>query len=194
MDEKEWEQLEQEIVNCRKCSLWKTRNNPVMGEGSRDARIMFIGEAPGYWEDVKGKPFVGKAGALLDELLGSINLRRNEVYIANILKCRPPGNRNPLQNEIKACTPYLDRQIELIHPIVIATLGNFALSYIFEKFGLKQESVGRVHGELFPVKTLFGDLTIIPLYHPAAAVYNPALKETLLKDITAVKRVFDEKK
>ena len=131
-----WKQLEDAVANCRKCSLWKTRSNPVVGGGSKDAKVMFIGEAPGYWEDVKGRPFVGRAGRVLDELLESINLSREEVYITNILKCRPPNNRNPLQSEIEACTPYLDRQIELMNPEIIATLGNFALSYISEKFGL----------------------------------------------------------
>ncbi|RLI64008.1 MAG: uracil-DNA glycosylase [Candidatus Asgardarchaeum californiense] len=189
MDNRKWRQLEKEIANCRKCDLWKTRKNPVIGEGSKDARIMFIGEAPGYWEDIKGRPFVGKAGKIFDELLQSIDLRREEVYIANVLKCRPPNNRNPFQNEIDACTPYLDQQIELIHPRIIATLGNFALSYISKKFGLKQENIGQSHGKIFKIKTLFGDLIIIPLYHPAAAVYNPLLKKTLLEDIAVVKRL-----
>ncbi|MCD6468950.1 MAG: uracil-DNA glycosylase [Thermoplasmata archaeon] len=186
-----WKQLEDAVANCRKCSLWKTRSNPVVGGGSKDAKVMFIGEAPGYWEDVKGRPFVGRAGRVLDELLESINLSREEVYITNILKCRPPNNRNPLQSEIEACTPYLDRQIELMNPEIIATLGNFALSYISEKFGLDLENVGGVHGKVFKIKTLFGDITIIPLYHPAAAVYNPALKEVLLRDIRAIKAASD---
>ncbi|HHH79463.1 MAG TPA: uracil-DNA glycosylase [Thermoplasmatales archaeon] len=186
-----WKQLEDAVANCRKCSLWKTRSNPVVGGGSKDAKVMFIGEAPGYWEDVKGRPFVGRAGRVLDELLESINLSREEVYITNILKCRPPNNRNPLQSEIEACTPYLDRQIELMNPEIIATLGNFALSYISEKFGLDLENVGGVHGKVFKIKTLFGDITIIPLYHPAAAVYNPALKEVLLRDIRAIRAASD---
>ena len=186
-----WKQLEDAVANCRKCSLWKTRSKPVVGCGSKDAKVMFIGEAPGYWEDVKGRPFVGRAGRVLDELLESINLSREEVYITNILKCRPPNNRNPLQSEIEACTPYLDRQIELMNPEIIATLGNFALSYISEKFGLDLENVGSVHGKVFKIKTLFGDITIIPLYHPAAAVYNPALKEVLLRDIRAIRAASD---
>lgn len=193
MDDK-WSILEQQIGDCRRCNLWKTRNNPVVGDGSTDARAMFIGEAPGYWEDVKGKPFVGKAGKILDELLNSIDLKREEVYITNILKCRPPNNRNPLQSEIDACTPYLDKQIEIVNPEVIATLGNFALSYISGKFGLKADNVGRVHGRVFKIKTLLGNLFIIPLYHPAAAVYNPALKKALLEDIKTIRTMFDENK
>lgn len=189
MNNEKWDQLKKEIVNCRKCDLWKTRNNPVVGEGKKTARIMFIGEAPGYQEDIKGRPFVGKAGKILDELLESIDLKRKDVYIANVLKCRPPNNRNPSQTEINACTPYLDRQIEMIQPKVIAPLGSFALAYITKKYGLKQESIGRAHGKTFKIKTLSGDLTIIPLYHPAAAVYNPLLKNTLIKDISILKRL-----
>ena len=192
MNEKEWGLLEKEIINCKKCDLWKTRNNPVIGEGSKNAHVLFIGEAPGYWEDVKGHPFVGKAGKIFDELLESIGLRRDEVYIANVLKCRPPSNRNPSQEEVDACIPYLDRQIEMIHPRIIATLGNFALSYISKKFGLKQENIGRIHGKTFKIKTLFGDLIIIPLYHPAAAVYNPLLKNTLLEDISIMKKFLEQ--
>ncbi|MEX0569022.1 MAG: uracil-DNA glycosylase family protein [Candidatus Njordarchaeota archaeon] len=189
MNEKEWDRLEKEIINCKKCNLWKTRNNPVIGEGSRTAHVLFIGEAPGYWEDVKGRPFVGKAGKILDELLKSIDIDREKVYIANVLKCRPSGNRNPSQTEIESCVPYLDRQIEMINPKIIVTLGNFALLYIAGKFGLKQENIGRIHGKTFKIKTLFGDMTVVPLYHPAAAVYNPSLKKTLLEDIGVVKRL-----
>jgi len=183
----EWKELENKIKNCKKCSLWKNRNNPVVGEGRKDARIMFIGEAPGYWEDIKGRPFVGKAGKVLDELLDSINLKREEIYITNILKCRPPNNRNPLQEEIDFCTPYLDRQIELINPEIIATLGNFALAYISHKFGLEKKNIGTMHGKMFKIKTLFGDICIVPLYHPAAAVYNPQMKDILLEDMKSVK-------
>jgi len=189
MNEKEWDRLEKEIINCKKCNLWKTRNNPVIGEGSRTAHVLFIGEAPGYWEDVKGRPFVGKAGKILDELLESIDIDREKVYITNVLKCRPSGNRNPSQTEIESCVPYLDRQIEMINPKIIVTLGNFALLYIAGKFGLKQENIGRIHGKTLKIKTLFGDLTVVPLYHPAAAVYNPLLKKTLLEDIGVVKRL-----
>jgi DNA polymerase len=187
-------QLEQDVRNCRKCELWKARKNPVVGEGSIDACVMFIGEAPGYNEDVQGKPFVGKAGKLFDELLSSIGLQRKEVYVTNILKCRPPNNRNPLKSEIKKCTSYLEKQIMIIQPSVIVTLGNFALSYIFRKFGLKAERVGNVHGSIFRIKNLQFDLTIIPLYHPAAAVYNPELKKVLIKDFRSITKILHEKK
>ena len=176
------------VINCRKCSLWKTRNHPVVGDGSLDAKIMFIGEAPGRNEDLQGKPFVGKAGKILDELLESINLKREDVYIGNILKCRPPNNRNPMKSEIETCTGYLDRQLEIIQPKVICPLGNFACSFIFEKFGLKTEKISGLHGRIFQTNTLFGKITIIPLFHPAVATYNPNTKTVLLEDFQIVKK------
>lgn len=180
--------LKQGIENCKKCNLWKTRDNPVIGEGSLDAEVLFIGEAPGYWEDKKGRPFVGRAGKILDELLEDISLKRDEVYIANILKCRPPSNRNPLPSEIAACTTYLDRQIEIINPKIIATLGNFSTKYILEKYGLKSERIGKTHGKVFHVANLLGKTKIIPLYHPAAATYNPNMKNVLAEDFKKIKR------
>ncbi|MBC8522079.1 MAG: uracil-DNA glycosylase [Candidatus Syntrophoarchaeum sp.] len=180
--EEEMERVEKEIKECRHCELCKTRNNPVVGEGSLSAKVMFVGEAPGYYEDLKGRPFVGKAGKVLDELLESVGLQRNEVYITNVLKCRPPGNRNPATAEIKACTPYLDAQLEIIKPEVIATLGNFSLSYIFDKFGLKKDKISKMHGKVFDVSTIASIKKIIPLYHPAVATYNPGMKEVLVED------------
>jgi len=179
--------IEQEIRNCKKCGLSKTRNKPVVGEGSLDAKIMFIGEAPGFNEDMQGQPFVGKAGQLLDELLASAGLERAEIYITNILKCRPPKNRNPQPEEIKACTPYLDRQIAIIKPVTLCPMGNFAATYIMEKFGHKAESIGRIHGRVFKVRNLLLDARIIPLYHPASAVYNPAMKFILIADFKLIK-------
>ncbi|HEW89812.1 MAG TPA: uracil-DNA glycosylase, partial [Candidatus Bathyarchaeota archaeon] len=120
-----------EIKACTRCPLHATRKNPVPGEGSLDAELMLIGEAPGRWEDEKGRPFVGAAGKLLNKLLGVAGFRREEVYIANVLKCRPPGNRDPRPEEVSACTPFLDRQIEIIGPKVIATLGRHSTRYIF---------------------------------------------------------------
>ena len=184
--EKEIKQLEHVIVSCKKCELWKTRKNPVVGNGSLDAGVMFIGEAPGYHEDMQGVPFVGRAGKVFDELLQSIELKRGEVYVCNILKCRPPGNRNPFDSEIKACTPYLDRQITAIKPKVIGTLGNFATSYVLEKFGLQAEKIGKIHGKTFHIKNLLFESRIIPLYHPAAATYNPNMKSVLMDDFKAI--------
>ncbi len=187
MNGEEMKKLRQDIHECRLCDLWKTRNNPVVGEGSLTAGVMFIGEAPGYNEDQQGKPFVGRAGKIFDELLSSIELKRKDIYITNILKCRPPGNANPSPEQIKACLPYLDRQIKIIQPNVISTLGNFALSYIFDKFGLKQEKISSVHGRIFTVSNLIGAKKIIPLYHPAAATYNPEMKGLLLEDFKLIR-------
>ena len=184
--EKEIKQLEHAIVSCKKCELWKTRKNPVVGDGSLNASVMFIGEAPGHHEDLQGIPFVGRAGKVFDELLQSIGLERKEVYVCNILKCRPPDNRNPFDPEIKACTPYLDRQITAIKPKVIGTLGNFATSYVLEKFGLQAEKIGKIHGKTFHIKNLLFESRIIPLYHPAAATYNPNMKSVLMDDFKAI--------
>ena len=176
--------IEERIKTCKRCELWETRTNPVVGAGSLSAKIVFVGEAPGYYEDLKGEPFVGRAGKVLDELLASGGLHRNDVYIANVLKCRPPGNRNPLIEEIRACTPYLDAQLALIQPEIIATLGNFSLASIFDKFGLhaKKDKISKIHGTVFTVSTITGVVKIVPLYHPAVATYNPNMMETLLED------------
>ena len=182
--------VEKKIKNCRRCELWKTRNNPVVGECSLDSKIMFIGEAPGYNEDLNGKPFVGRAGLVFDELLESAGLQRKEIYITNIIKCRPPDNRNPSTTEIKACTDYLNRQISIIQPDIIVTLGNFALSYVFERFGLKQEKIGKIHGKVFKVNTIVGSQRIIPLYHPATATYDPGMKSILIEDFKSISKVY----
>ena len=185
----EMKSLNDDVSACRDCGLHRTRNKPVPGEGSLDARIIFIGEAPGSNEDMQGRPFVGRAGMFLDELLSSVGLKREDVFIANILKCRPPGNRNPKAEEIRSCTSYLDRQIATIAPETICPMGNFATSYILEKYGLKPEPIGRIHGKSFRIKNLLLDARIIPLYHPASAVYNPKMKYTLLDDF---KRMVEE--
>jgi len=185
----EMERVAKSVKACTRCQLWQTRTNPVVGTGSLSANILFVGEAPGYYEDVKGEPFVGKAGKVLDELLESIGLKRSDVYIANVLKCRPPGNRNPLTEEIQTCTPYLDAQLEIIAPEVIATLGNFSLAYIFDKFGLEPERISKIHGKVFTVSTIAGIKKIVPLYHPAVAVYNPGMKEVLREDFKVLVKI-----
>ena len=182
MAERELKALESKIRECKLCELWKTRTNPVIGEGSISTGIMFIGEAPGYYEDLQGRPFVGKAGRILDKLLHSVALERADVYITNVLKCRPPGNRNPKPHEIEACTPYLDSQLAIIEPRIIVTLGSFSLSYIFHKFGLKPDKISKIHGKVFTVSTISGIKKIIALYHPAVATYNPGMKEILMED------------
>ncbi len=181
--------LKEEILNCKKCPLWKTRNNPVLGEGSLNDGIMFIGEAPGFNEDKQGKPFVGRAGEVFDELLNSIDLKRERIYITNVLKCRPPNNRNPSQEEIKTCSPYLNEQIEIIKPKIICCLGNFATDYILKKFDLKDkiQGISKIHGNVFNVSTLNGTIKIIPIYHPAVATYDPNMLKILKKDFENIK-------
>lgn len=193
--EKEIEELKKEVLGCRKCPLYKTRKNPVFGEGNTNAKIMIIAEAPGRWEDVKGRPFVGAAGKVLDELLESIEIKRKDVFICNVLKCRPVAlslqNRAPSLEEIKACSPYLLRQIKIIKPEIICTLGNYSTAFIFEKCGLKEwvQGISRIHGKVFKIKSPQASLKVIPLYHPAVAVYNAKMKGTLLKDFQVLKNV-----
>jgi len=191
--EEAMEKIKREVLDCQKCPLYKTRTNPVIGEGSLDAKIMLIGEGPGYWENQKGIPFCGAAGKVLDELLESIRIKRKNVFIGNLLKCRPvtpdSKNRAPNLEEIKACTPFLERQIEIIKPQIICTLGNYSTAFIFEKYGLKNqiEGISKIHGKIFEVKTLFASVKIIPLYHPAVVTYNSNMKEVLLKDFKILK-------
>lgn len=183
-----WNDFEDRVKKCEKCGLSKTRNKAVPGSGNYDAEIMFVGEAPGSQEDKKGKPFVGRAGGILDDLFDSIGIKRDEVYITNILKCRPPENRDPRRDEIDFCTPYLDKQTRVINPKVIATLGNFATKYIMGKYGLDVKSIGKIHGEIFSVNNLALSARIIPLYHPAVATYNPNMIETLEEDFKVLKK------
>jgi len=165
--------IEAEVKACRKCGLWKTRKNAVAGEGNPHAAVMFIGEAPGYWEDVKGRPFVGAAGKLLDEMLLGIGLSRGEVYIGNILKCRPPENRDPFPVEVEACTPFLDRQIQIIEPRLIVPLGRHSTSYILSKAGFKDaEGITELRGKVYRADVLGLRVSVIPMYHPAAALYS----------------------
>jgi len=178
---KKLEELEKEIGKCKKCELSKTRKFPVPGEGKIDARVMLIGLGPGYHENLQGKPFVGSAGKFLDELLKLAGVERKEVYITNVIKCYLPDN-HPTREQIKACSLYLNQQIELIKPEVILTLGNISTSYIFQKFNLKLESIGKIHGQVFEISTLLLYAKIIPMYHPASALYNPGMKELLKND------------
>jgi len=180
-----------EIVNeiniCTKCRLHQSRTNPVPGEGSLDSSLMFIGEAPGAREDATGRPFVGAAGKLLTQLIESIGLSRDEVYITNVVKCRPPQNRDPQADEIYTCLPYLRRQINIIRPRVIVTLGRHATKTVFELAGIPFGSMTRVHGEEFRGRIDGKYVTIIPTYHPAAALYNPNLRKTLVEDFQIIK-------
>ena len=159
------EQLEQQIRICQRCPLGQLRTHAVPGEGPADAEIMFIGEAPGYHEDQQGRPFVGASGRLLEKLLAQIHLTREDVYITNVVKCRPPANRDPLPQEIEACAPWLQQQIELIDPLVIITLGRFSLA----KFFPQDARITRVHGQ----PLMQEGRAIVPMFHPAAALRNP---------------------
>jgi DNA polymerase len=182
--------IKDEIINAKDSPLYdyriKNKYFPVIGEGSHNAKIMFIGEAPGKNEAETGRPFCGAAGHVLDELLESIGLNRKEVYITNILKDRPPMNRDPLPNEIEFYAPFLDRQIKIIKPEIIATLGRFSMAYIMKKFGLESElkSTSAMHGKVFSA----GEIKIIPLYHPAVAIYKASEKEILKKDFAVLKQ------
>ncbi len=176
-----------EVIGCRGCELWRQRRNPVLGEGNVDAAVVFVGEAPGYWEDVKGRPFVGAAGKLLDELLSEIGLSRGDIYIANILKCRPSDNRDPSSDEVAACTPFLNRQIQIIGPRLIVTLGRHATSYILSEAGFPVEGITKLHGRTFTTRLLGLQLVVIPAFHPAAALYNVKYKRGLEDDFQIVK-------
>lgn len=163
---------------------------PVIGEGSHSAPIMFVGEAPGETEAKTGRPFVGRAGQLLNELLSSINVPREDVYITNIVKDRPPKNRDPFSEEIETYAPFMDRQIEIIKPKVIATLGRFSMNYIMNRYGLEGElgPISSLHGKVFETKMPWGDkVKIVPLFHPAAAIYNQHLKPQLQEDFKVLK-------
>lgn len=179
-----------EVKICTKCQLYQTRKNAVPGEGDPSARIMFVGEAPGFYEDVQGRPFVGAAGKLLTELIENILCTpRHSVFITNIVKCRPPENRDPLPNEIETCSPYLDRQIMLIKPKVLVTLGRHSSGYILGKAGIKIRGITDVRGKIFSLFMFDFLLNVMPTLHPAAALYNPQLKIQIEEDFRKLKNI-----
>jgi uracil-DNA glycosylase len=178
------EELVDHIGDCHRCALGDTRTTLVFGVGDPAARVMLVGEAPGRNEDLKGEPFVGAAGQLLDELLAHAGLRRDEVYIANVLKCRPPGNRDPEAEEIEACTPFLREQIRIISPDVLVTLGNFATRFV-----LKTETgITRLRGTLHQA----GRFTVMPIYHPAAAIYDRTKRDVLFQDFARLREILQQ--
>ncbi len=189
----ELKKIRDELLVAEFLPLYKFRkeNNyfPVIGEGSHFSKIMFIGEAPGKNEAKNGKPFCGASGKFLDELLAHAGIKREDVYVTNIVKDRPPENRDPSPTEISSYGPFLDKQIEIIQPKIIATLGRFSMQYIMEKFGLflDIEPISVAHGKQYEANTNYGKIKIIPFYHPAAAIYNQHLKETLKKDFEVLK-------
>lgn len=169
--------LYKEMSGCRLCTISKTRTKVVPGEGAEAAEIMFIGEAPGYHEDQMGRPFVGSAGQLLDKLLASIDLKRHQVHIANVIKCRPPNNREPAQDEINNCSPWLDRQIALIKPKMIVTLGRYSMQKFFPG-----KSISKIHGTGVKINGVI----YFAMYHPAAALHQQSLRETLENDMKKI--------
>jgi uracil-DNA glycosylase family 4 len=183
------QQIHSEILTLTSSPLYSYRTTnsylPVIGEGSPDAQIMIIGEAPGRNEAKTGRPFCGAAGKVLDQLLAHVNIPRESVYITNIVKDRPPENRDPTPQEIEAYGPFLDRQIEIIKPKIIATLGRYSMGYIMKKFGLDHEleTIGHAHGKSYQAKTSYGDIKIVVLYHPCVGVYNPHNIPKLKKDM-----------
>ncbi len=179
----------EEIPRCTRCSLHLSRTHVVIGEGPEDARVMLVGEAPGRNEDLQGRPFVGAAGKFLNELLAEAGLRREEVYITNVVKCRPPGNRDPRKEEIEACSIYLEAQLSDIAPEFVITLGRHAFSWFNERFSFTSGSLSSNAGRAFKVSTLWGPLTVIVSYHPAAALYNPSLKEVMKEHFREFRKI-----
>ncbi|MHC1626572.1 MAG: uracil-DNA glycosylase family protein [Methanoculleaceae archaeon] len=178
------ESIRCEILECTSCPLSEYRTNPVPGEGDPAARALFVGEAPGRQEDEEGRPFVGRAGSTLDAVLGSVGIDRPEIFITNVVKCRPPGNRDPHREEIRACLPYLLRQIEVIEPSVIVPLGRVAAGTVMAVYNIPVVPIGECHGRIFSTET---GVEIIPLYHPAAISYNRKLLPVMLEDIRRVR-------
>ncbi len=185
---KEWYKLIQEINRCKKCELWKSKRNYVIGSGSVNASVMFVGEAPGKNEDLQGKPFVGRSGKFLDGMLNSIGSKREDVYIANTVKCRPQNNNDPKESEKKKCLPYLQKQLELIKPKTIVALGRHAMEYFFRIFKIPNEKIGKCHGKIYSVNTDFFKGRFIVMYHPAVAIYNKNRKEELILDFKKVRK------
>ncbi|OHA15669.1 MAG: hypothetical protein A3G52_00885 [Candidatus Taylorbacteria bacterium RIFCSPLOWO2_12_FULL_43_20] len=191
----ELKKIKDEILMLSNSPLYAYRvehkNFPVIGEGSHDANIMFVGEAPGRNEALTGRPFCGAAGKILDELLSSVGIQRKDVYVTNIVKDRPPENRDPTPSEIELYSPFLSRQIDIIKPKVIATLGRYSMVYIMKKFDLdfEIESISAAHGKAYDAVASYGPIKIAVFYHPAAAIYNQHLKETLKKDFSILSKM-----
>ena len=177
----------EQTASCTKCALSAGRTQVVFGSGSPDADLVFVGEAPGFHEDQQGVPFVGQAGKLLDRLLEGIGLTRADVFVANVLKCRPPGNRDPQPDEIAACEPHLFRQIELLDPVLVATLGNFATKLLSGR----PAGITRVHGQEQEVTLGARKVLLYPLFHPAAALYTPSMLKVLEEDFARIPALLD---
>jgi DNA polymerase len=172
------------ICDCQKCPLGKSRKNFVFGEGNPDARLVFVGEAPGAEEDLQGRPFVGAAGQLLTKIIEAIKFRREDVFICNILKCRPPGNRDPEPSEIEQCEPYLIKQLEILKPAVICSLGKFATQTLLKS----QVPISKLRGQVHR----YHDIKLVPTFHPAALLRNPSWKRQTWEDVQLVRSIYDQ--
>ena len=192
MGELELGQIEEIVRICLLCDLSISRTHAVPGEGSPKARIFLIGEAPGREEDRLGRPFVGRAGQILDRLLLSIRLNRADAYITSVVKCRPPKNREPTMKEEVICNRYLARQLELIDPDVIVPMGRHAIACLFEMFGLERQEIAQVHGTTIPIEVRGKKKKIIPTYHPAVLTHNPRMRVAIEKDFRAVRSALKE--
>ena len=191
--ERRLEELAGEIVLCRDCGLCDERKNPVLGEGDPDSPVVFVGEAPGREEDKQGRPFVGSAGKLLDRLLEHVDLRRENIFITNILKCRPPGNRRPKSAEIRSCSRHLEELLESIAPRIIVPMGDSALGYFMKRFGRAKVKISEAQGKKFFVDAPWGRVVVFPLYHPAAVLYNRRLEEEMERDLGRLKGILETK-
>jgi DNA polymerase len=177
------DEIARQVTGCRACDLCRTRNRAVPGEGPNNPTLLFIGEAPGWHENQQGRPFVGAAGQFLNDLLASIGLKRQDVFITNVVKCQPPGNRDPQPDEIAACSAYLDAQLALLQPRIVVTLGRYSMARWFPNARISQ-----IHGQ--PKR--FGDLTVFPMYHPAAALHQPSLRAAVEADMLKLPRLLAE--
>ncbi len=190
----ELRKLEEEIRNCTRCPLHKLKTNYVPGDGNPTSGIVFIGEAPGREEDKQGKPFVGAAGKLLNRMIEEIlGLKREDVYITNVLKCRPPNNRDPTEEEIRACSPWLEKQLEIIKPDIIVTLGRFSTKRAFDYFGLKFTRISKVRGKIYEVSRWGKIVRLIPTYHPAAVLYHAQWKRAFEEDFRKIRDILSGK-
>jgi uracil-DNA glycosylase family 4 len=179
--------LNEKMRRCLACPLSRGRTKVVPGEGRIDADVMFIGEAPGYYEDQQGRPFVGAAGQFLEQLLGSIGLKRADVFIANVIKCRPPNNRDPLPNEVEACSAWLDEQIDIVRPKVIVTLGRYSLGRFFPG-----TPISRIHGQARRLSAGLSCRYVVPMYHPAAALHQGSLRRVIEDDFKKIPACVDQ--
>lgn len=177
------EQINKEIAACQLCVLWKNRTNTVPGVGNLHPVILFVGEGPGRDEDIQGEPFVGAAGQLLNKMLTAIDLKREEVYITNVVKCRPPGNRIPLPDEMGACRGYLDRQLAILKPRIICALGNVAVKALLNKIA----GITKIHGQW----SIFNGIPLLPTFHPAYLLRNPSMKREAWEDLKILKSAYD---